>query len=119
LFGENKASAEGIESEASRLGESTSSQQQENIVSETKESLGEEYPSFTQSNAEPVIDVTTATKSISLAFGIFVSILLALDIIYSRKRGIRKFTGLTLAHFMVLIMVIISIWLVFKPGLII
>jgi len=124
LFGENKASAEGIESEASRLGESTSSQQQENITqenvaSETKENLEEEYPSFTQSNAEPVIDVTTATKSVSLAFGIFVSILLALDIIYSRKRGIRKFTGLTLAHFMVLVMVIISIWLVFKPGLII
>ena len=124
LPGENKASAEGIEPASESLGESVSSPEQENSQETPSSEVGkEEYLAegsyLVQSNANPAIDITTATKTVSLAFGIFVSVLLALDIIYSRKKGIRKFTGLTLAHFMVLVVVIISIWLVFKPGLVI
>jgi hypothetical protein len=124
LPGENKASAEGIEPASESLGESVSSPEQENSQETPSSEVGKEEELaegsyLAQSNANPAIDITTATKTVSLAFGIFVSVLLALDIIYSRKKGIRKFTGLTLAHFMVLVVVIISIWLVFKPGLVI
>ncbi len=69
--------------------------------------------------SEPLVDITTATKSVSLAFGGFIGSLLALDIWYSRKKGIRKFSGQTLAHLMVLIVVIVSVWFVFRPGLVI
>ncbi len=72
-----------------------------------------------QPTSTPVIDVTSATKTVSLAFGGFVGSLLVVDIWYSRKKGIRKFTGLTLAHLAVLLVVIVSIWLVFKPGLVV
>lgn len=80
--------------------------QEESVVVESKES-------------QPVVDVTVATKSVSLAFGGFVGSLLAVDIWYSRKKGIRKFTGQTLAHLMIMVVVIASIWLVFRPGLVI
>lgn len=67
---------------------------------------------------EPTLDVTKVSKNMSLAFGGFVGSLLALDVWYSKKKGIAKFTGHTFAHLTVLLMVILSIWFVFKPGLI-
>ncbi|MFZ2664277.1 MAG: CAP domain-containing protein, partial [Patescibacteria group bacterium] len=66
----------------------------------------------------PKIDMTLATKSISLAFGGFVGSLLAIDMWYSRKRGINKFTGQTFAHLMILIVVIASVWFVLQPGIV-
>ena len=66
-----------------------------------------------------VIDVTKATKTVSIAFGGFVGSLLAVDVLYSRKKGLRKFTGLTLAHITIIGMVIASIWFILKPGLVI
>ncbi|HNU76110.1 MAG TPA: CAP domain-containing protein [bacterium] len=97
-----------------------------NVRSETSVS---EEPSGTESvESEPIpsgssankfIDVTLATKTISLVVGGFVVSLLLIDILYSRKKGIRKFTGLTLAHMAILLVVIISIWLVFRPGLVV
>lgn len=70
-------------------------------------------------SAESFLDVTSVTKGVSLAFGGFVGSLLAIDIVYSRKKRLRKSTGQTLAHFTVLMVVIVSIWFVFRPGLII
>lgn len=67
---------------------------------------------------EPTLDVTKVSRSMSLTFGGFVSSLLALDVWYSKKKGIKKFTGHTFAHLTVLLMVIVSIWFVFRPGLI-
>ena len=64
----------------------------------------------------PIIDVSTAAKGISFAFGGFVSVLLFIDIWYSRKMGILKFNGHTLAHLTLLLMVLGSIWFVLKPG---
>ena len=71
------------------------------------------------SQPNPVIDITTATKSISLAFGGFVGSLLALDMWYSKKRRINKFSGQTLAHLAMLIVVVASIWFVFRPGMVV
>lgn len=92
-------------------GETTVRAEEEGPVAETQ------IPE--QPASKPIIDVTSATKTVSLAFGGFVVSLLAVDIWYSRKKGIRKFTGLTLAHLAVLLVVIVSIWLVFKPGLVV
>lgn len=64
----------------------------------------------------PVVDVNTASKGISVAFGGFVLGLVSLDIWYSRKKGILKLTGHNLAHFMLLLFVIVSIWFVLQPG---
>jgi len=83
------------------------------------ETFGEETQILPPAPSEPFVDVTTATKSVSLAFGGFVGSLLAIDIWYSRKKGIRKFTGQTLAHFTILLVVVASIWFVFRPGLVI
>lgn len=79
--------------------------------------LSEPIPSGSPINN--FIDVTLATKTISLVVGGFVVSLLLIDILYSRKKGIRKLTGLTLAHMAILLVVIVSIWLVFRPGLIV
>ncbi len=81
---------------------------------ETKEVI---KPSST-STFTPKIDMTLATKSISLAFGGFIGSLLAVDMWYSKKRGINKFTGQTLAHIMILLVVIFSVWFVLQPGLV-
>lgn len=88
-----------------------------NVVNEEKSQVTAEIPSSVKSS--PVIDITSATKSISLAFGGFVGSLLALDIWYSKKKGISKFSGQTLAHIIMLLVVVFSIWFVFRPGLII
>lgn len=69
-------------------------------------------------NVEPEIDVTTVSKMMSLVFGGFVGSLLVVDIWYSKKKGISKFTGHSFAHLTILIMAIASIWFVLKPGII-
>jgi hypothetical protein len=70
------------------------------------------------SNILPAVDVHSATKGITMVIGSFVTVLLAADIWYSRKKGIFKFTGHTIAHLMFLIVTMLSIWLVLKPGII-
>lgn len=67
----------------------------------------------------PAVNVSTATKYVSIGFATFIVLLLSLDLWYSRKRGITKLTGHTLAHITLLIMVILGIWIALKPGLII
>lgn len=68
---------------------------------------------------KPAIDVTTATKTVSGVFGGFVGTLLALDVWYSKRKGLAKFTGHTFAHLGVLLLVLVSIWFVLTPGIII
>ena len=46
----------------------------------------------------------------------FVLLLLALDIWYSKRRGILKFTGHTLAHMLFLVTVLAGVWMVISPG---
>lgn len=67
---------------------------------------------------EPKVDITIVSKAMSLAFGGFVIALLVIDIWYSKKTGTSKFTGHTFAHLVVLVMAVISIWFVLRPGII-
>ena len=78
-----------------------------------------EEPVYTPTIPEkPAIDVTMATKTVSAVFGGFVGTLLALDVWYSKRKGIHKFTGHTVAHLGILILVVASIWFVLTPGIV-
>ncbi len=64
----------------------------------------------------PFVDVKTVTQSITIAFGGFITALLGIDVWYSKKHGIFKLTGHTLAHLMLLMVVIGSVMLSVFPG---
>ena len=64
----------------------------------------------------PVFDVVSVSKYISLIFGGFVALLLALDIWYSKRKSILKFTGHTFAHLTFLILALLGVWFVLVPG---
>lgn len=68
---------------------------------------------------KPVLDIHVATRALTMAFGGFIGSLLSLDIWYSRKKGILKFTGHTFTHLTILILVMFAVWFVLKPGAII
>ncbi len=62
------------------------------------------------------VDVSSVSKYIGLVFGGFIISLLALDIWYSRRRSIPKFTGHTFAHLTLLVVALLGIWFVLAPG---
>jgi len=64
----------------------------------------------------PLIDISVAQKFVGLAFGGFISGLFALDVWYSKRRAIPKFTGHTLAHLSILAITVLGIWFVLSPG---
>lgn len=64
-------------------------------------------------------DVSSISSILLGVFLSFISVLLALDIWYSKKKGIPKLSGHTLAHLMFLIIVLGSVWLTLSPGSII
>jgi hypothetical protein len=71
---------------------------------------------ITRREVLPFVDVSTATHSISIVFALFLVSLLALDIWYSKTKGVAKFTGHTFLHLSFLIVVIVSIWFMLTPG---
>jgi hypothetical protein len=89
------------------------------VSSETDTVVEEKPQTLPIAPSQPKIDVTVATKSLSLVFGGFVSSLLAIDLWYSKKKRIAKFNGQTFAHLTVLLVVIASVWFVLQPGAII
>ncbi|KKR55100.1 MAG: hypothetical protein UT92_C0008G0008 [Candidatus Curtissbacteria bacterium GW2011_GWA1_40_24] len=64
----------------------------------------------------PAVDVSIASKSIGILFGSFVLALFALDVWYSKKKGILKFTGHTVAHIAILLFAILGVLFVLSPG---
>jgi hypothetical protein len=110
-------------------GQVASIYEEKNLLAELEESKTETAANIAPKGAptteikttvsnKPILDVGTATKTISLTFGGFVGSLLALDIWYSKKKGILKFTGHTFAHLTILTVVILCVWFVLKPGLV-
>lgn len=69
-----------------------------------------------ESQQNPLLDVRTVTKSITIVFGGFVSTLLGIDIWYSKKHGILKLSGHTLAHLIFLLVVLGSVMISIFPG---
>lgn len=97
--------------------------QKQNIVSvpagnvkATSAEIIEQPKIYQQIQVNPTIDVRKATKILSVVFAGFMILLLVLDMWYSKKMAIAKINGQTLAHITFLLLVIISIWFVLKPG---
>lgn len=67
-------------------------------------------------HSDPMVNVGDVSKYFSVLLVGFVLGLLVLDIWYSAKKGIFKFTGHTVAHLLIFIFVLFSIWFVLKPG---
>jgi hypothetical protein len=63
-----------------------------------------------------MIDARNLTKTVSVVFGGFITSLLGLDVWYSKRKSIPKFTGHTLAHLTVLILALVGVWFLFTPG---
>lgn len=80
----------------------------------------QEVPALQAQPAFPtIIDVSSVAKGITLGFSMFISILLALDIWYTRRKSISKINGHTVAHLTLLLVIILSVWFFLKPGLVI
>jgi hypothetical protein len=62
------------------------------------------------------IDLTTVSRYILATFIFFLVLLMGLDVWYSSKKGIPKFTGHTFAHITFLIFILATIWLTLSPG---
>jgi len=71
-----------------------------------------------QNEEAPFVDVTAVTHSITIAFGGFITALLGIDMWYSKKHGILKLSGHTLAHLFLLLVVLGSVMLSVFPGVI-
>lgn len=65
-----------------------------------------------------VRDVAGFNRHVSMAFGIFLVSLLALDVWYSKRKTILKPTGHTLAHIMFLTILVLSILFLIRPGVV-
>ncbi len=65
---------------------------------------------------EVVIDVGAVSRYMILIFGVFFVGLLSLDIWYSHRKGIAKFTGHTFAHMLFLILILTSVLISLSPG---
>jgi len=97
--------------------ESTTNEPIENVKAISAEVI-EQTQIYQQIEVNPVIDVKKATKILSVVFAGFIVSLLVLDLWYSKKMGIAKINGHTLAHITFLLLVIMSIWFVLKPGVV-
>lgn len=64
------------------------------------------------------VDITYASKYIAVAFGVFFIILLVVDIWYSKRKGIPKITGHTLAHILFLAIVLFGVLFLLTPGVV-
>jgi len=74
-------------------------------------------PQITQvEQTKSFVDVRAVTQSITIAFGGFVTTLLSIDIWYSKRHGILKLTGHTLAHLAFLLVALASVMLSVFPG---
>lgn len=70
-------------------------------------------------NPHIYINIPDVSSYLILIFTSFIALLLGLDIWYTKKKSIAKFTGHTLAHITFFVIVLIGVWLVISPGKII
>jgi len=75
-------------------------------------------PELANVQERPFVDVRAVTQSITIVFGGFITTLLGIDVWYSKKHGIFKLSGHTLAHLALLLVVIASVMLSVFPGVI-
>ena len=82
-----------------------------------EESVPLQVPTQLQvARTQPVIDVTAFTRTVALILGGFIILLYLADLWYSSKMGIVKINGSTIAHTLLLLMVLLSVGFVISPG---
>lgn len=64
----------------------------------------------------PAVDVTSATRTITMLVGFFLLGLLLVDIWYTKKKAIPKITGHAFSHVIVLVFTIVGVWFALSPG---
>ncbi len=64
----------------------------------------------------PKVDVAMVVKVLAFSLGGFLTVLLLIDLWYSKKHGIIKLSGHTLAHLVFLVVTFVSIWVALVPG---
>lgn len=77
------------------------------VASEKQELLG---------SSTYTIDLPTLFRYLSFSILGFILALFFIDIYYSRKHGIDKFTGHTSAHIIIIAMSMISLWVIYRNG---
>lgn len=75
-----------------------------------------QIPVQVHSEVLPAVDVVAVSKSITLLLAGFLTVLLALDVWYSKRKAIPKLTGHTFAHITLLILTIMGVWIALSPG---
>ena len=101
-----------VEQEPVVLKEELTAVEQEVMLAELKDTVEE------TGEIAPFVDVRAVTQSITLAFGGFVITLLGIDMWYSKKHGILKVSGHTLAHLLLLLVVLATVMLSVFPGVV-
>jgi uncharacterized protein YkwD len=64
----------------------------------------------------PAVDVTTASRTITIAVAGFLTLLLGLDIWYTRRKAIPKISGNAYAHILFLVVAVVGLWFSLIPG---
>jgi len=73
-------------------------------------------PSPVEEIVLPSIDIPSAARLIDIILWVFLSLLLLLDVWYSRRKGIRKISGHEFAHLLFLLFVFVGVWFAISPG---
>jgi hypothetical protein len=121
MFGKPRSTASVSAAEnKNKILESVSAQPEVAVEAE-KEPVALEKPvAFNTESLEgsvlPALDISIATKYISVAFGTFILSLFALDYWYSMKKGIPRLTGHTIVHIAFLLVAVIGVWFALSPG---
>jgi len=92
---------------------------QEKFLASINEKVAQEEKSNSLGAAAAyTIDLPTLFRYISFSILGFVLALFFVDIYYSKKHGVEKFTGHTSAHIIILVISMISLYVIFKNGVV-
>lgn len=89
---------------------------QEKFLSSINEKLNTSEESNSLGTSTTIIDIPTLFRYLSFSILGFVLALFFIDIYYSKKHGIEKFTGHTSAHIIILVISMISLYVIFRNG---
>jgi len=89
---------------------------QEKYLSSINEKIITSEESRALGSTTAIIDIPTLFRYLSFSILGFVLALFFIDIYYSKKHGIEKFTGHTSAHIIILVISIVSLYVLYRNG---
>jgi hypothetical protein len=91
-------------------------QDQEKYLSSINEKINASENSNYLGSKSYVVDIPTLFRYLAFSILGFVLALFFIDIYYSKKHGIDKFTGHTSAHIIIIFISMISLWVIYRNG---